>query len=203
VASGNHAVILDGYVSRGRLNQALRAQQFDVVHFALHGDYDQLQLSDGAVTVDELETMFSGQKHLQLIVLNACRSGGIAATLHNSLQVAVIWHQADTIDDAAVRYAEVLYTALLSGVGVHLAHERARDTISRMFPQYDNYPSLINGAMSELSDFQSNVLKRLDALESEMKRLSRGPILQANAQTVLMLVLVLLTVYDIIAHWVQ
>ncbi len=198
VASGNTATILDGHVSRGKLALTLQTHQFDIMHYAGHGTYDVLELSDGPVTADELQTMVQGQKRLKLIVLNSCLGAGTAAELHNLLNVPVVMYQAAASDPAAIRYAEVLYAGLLAKVPLHEAHDRACGSIRRTCPGLPDaqLPVLINGLMNEFPEFQTEVLMRLTRLEQQMRIVVERHTWQEFIPTALLFALLVMAVID-------
>jgi hypothetical protein len=198
VASGNSPTILDGYVSRGKLQMALQTRQFDVLHFATHGDYALLQMSDGPLAVGELATMIEGQCRLKLIVLNACRSASTAAALHDAAGTPVVMYEAAADDLAAVRYAEVLYGALASDLTLHEAHDRAVDVLRKVFDlDESNLPTLLNGTMNQFA----NIENRLGRLEEQMRQLLQRRGLQGDIQTFLLVLLLVAIVLDVVRHW--
>jgi hypothetical protein len=203
VASGNTPTILDQYVSRAKLATTLKAGQFDVIHFAGHSAYDVLAMSDGPLTADELQTMTAAQCHLQMVVLNSCRSAGMAAELHDALHVPVIFHQADAADQASVRYAEVLYGALGADVDLHEAHERARGAVRRAFPSVEEsqLPVLMNGDMREREVFQADVIRRLERLEERVSEMMRRSPWHSNVQIVLLTAVLAVLLVDVLRHW--
>ena len=202
VASGNSPVILDQYVSRARLATTLQTRQFEVVHFASHGSYDVLELSDGPVAVAEVANMLSGQCALKLIVLNACNSAGTAAILHDELYVPVVMYQAKANDGPAIRYAEALYDALGRGVGLREAHDRARDSIRKIFNIAESeLPVLMNGSMTATDKRLDGIESRISKLEASMSELLRRNRSRLDLQTALIALLLIAILVDVIRHW--
>ena len=128
------------------LLQTLRAEPFHALHYVGHGSYDRhseqgvLLLEDSSgwgrpVSGDELGTVLHDITSLRLAVLNACegaRTGrgdqfsGIAESLVQRDIPAVIAMQSEISDDAAIVFADGLYSAIVAGAPVDSAVSAAR-----------------------------------------------------------------------------
>ncbi|MDQ3469454.1 MAG: CHAT domain-containing protein [Actinomycetota bacterium] len=115
-----------------RLRQALRDGSYHIVHFVGHSDFTGagegvIFLEDaegGAAEVDEtlFANLLSDQRQLRLVVLNSCEGArttltdpyaGVATTLIRLGVPAVVAMQFEISDQAAVLFAEELYTNLI------------------------------------------------------------------------------------------
>lgn len=175
VSSGNRPTILSGMVTIDHLETALCAGRFDVVHFAQHGSYGVLQMSDGMLNDDQLVRALQPQvPGLRLVVINACNSAGIAARIHNDLRVATIAHEAPIDDRLAVVYARELYKALHSAPDLHAADDaafRALEVEAKMngITGYAR-PILVNGDMTALHTLEKAVAD-LQQEQADLRRI--------------------------------
>ena len=115
-----------------RLREALREKQYHVLHYVGHSDFTAdgdgllfLESPSGASdTVDAtaLANLLSDQESLRLVVLNSCEGArttltdpfaGVATTLVHLGVPAVVAMQFEISDDAAILFAEELYTNLI------------------------------------------------------------------------------------------
>ena len=114
------------------LRQALRDGSYHIVHFVGHSDFTAagegviyLENTEGTgVEVDEtlFANLLSDQRQLRLVVLNSCEGArttltdpyaGVATTLIRLGVPAVVAMQFEISDEAAVLFAEELYTNLI------------------------------------------------------------------------------------------
>lgn len=184
IASGNRPEIVDGAVDRAGLERALKAAQYDVIHFAGHGGSGVLQLSDGLLDEADLTSMVEDQVRLRFIFVNACDSLRVGAALHNELHVPVIAHDTEIGDGAAKRFAETFYRAYKQTEQVKEAFGRALRTLGRLFEDDANAPVLINGDMAthgQLDDCLAYVTReingmkaQLDSIEGDVHKLREG-----------------------------
>lgn len=174
VVSGNQATILDGNVDRAKLEMALGGQQFDVLHFAQHGDRGVLWLTDGELEMSDLISMLEPQRRVRLIILNACNSAAVASRIHNRFHIPVLYHDAPIGDEAAVRLSETFYRAFRATNGnVEESYERSVDTLARLFPKDARTPQLINGddvTQGRLAECLGDVGKRIEAMHAEQEQ---------------------------------
>jgi hypothetical protein len=115
-----------------RLRQALRDGSYHVLHFVGHSDFTSsgdgvlyLEGSDGghaAVYGTELANLLADQTRLRLVVLNSCEGArttltdpfaGVATTLVQLGVPAIVAMQFEISDEAAILFAEELYTDLI------------------------------------------------------------------------------------------
>ncbi len=116
----------------GGLRRALRDENYHVVHYVGHSDFTDdgngvlfLEDDDGsAVAVDEtlFANLLGDQGSLRLVVLNSCEGArttmtdpyaGVATTLVHLGVPAVVAMQFEISDEAAILFAEELYTNLI------------------------------------------------------------------------------------------
>lgn len=162
-AGGNSLEVCDGNVDRSKLESYLSGGQFDVVHFAQHGNRLGLDLADGTLEVADLLSMLERQTALRLIFINACNSAATGITLHNAMHIPVIAHDAPIEDKAALAFAETFYRALRSpGVQIGTAFERGVHTLQARFRDDARTPQLINGDMADKQGLQK-LSRDLDA----------------------------------------
>jgi WD40 repeat protein/tetratricopeptide (TPR) repeat protein len=123
--------------------------EFHVIHYIGHGAYDErtqgglLVFEDDRgnrheVTGEELASLLHDERSIALAVLNACEGArtshvdpfsGVASSLVQSGIPAVVGMQFEVTDQAAVVFAERLYTALAQGYPVDAALAHARRAI--------------------------------------------------------------------------
>ncbi len=154
-----------GYVETRRLEHAtrrdlrccLRVQDFQIVHFMGHGEFDEtagegsLILEDAngftdAVSGEALAILVNGSVRPLLVVLNACESGkstdqmeadafaGVAASLVREGVPMVLAMRQSVDDGAAVEFAEEFYRALAAGDAVEAALVEARVAVHTLAP---------------------------------------------------------------------
>jgi len=119
-----------------RLRQALRRQDFHILHYIGHGTQGQLLLEDQDRASQPLPTAQLGELlgsergSLGLVVLNACRSAQVAAGLVQSLGLpAAVANLAPVADQAAQVMAGELYAALADGLSIEDALGQARHAV--------------------------------------------------------------------------
>lgn len=118
--------------TRRGLHQALRDGSYHVLHYVGHSAFEDdegllyLETDDGradAVDSTLLANLLSDQRLLRLVVLNSCQGArttladpyaGVATTLIQLGVPAVVAMQFEISDDAAVLFAEELYTNLIA-----------------------------------------------------------------------------------------
>jgi len=131
------------------LQRPLRLDEYHVFHYIGHGGYDE-QSQDGAlaledsqararlVTGQDLGVMLSDHDSLRLIVLNACEGArgsssnpfsGVAQSLIQQGIPAVIAMQFEITDDAAITFAQELYSAIADGYPIDAALAESRRAI--------------------------------------------------------------------------
>lgn len=132
------------------LQDQLLNQQWHVLHFIGHGDYDEstdegvlaLEGSDGRVNRVEagrfVDLLREAQPMPRLVVLNSCDSGaggrvdlfsGTAAALARGGVTAVAAMQFEISDGAAIQFCRGFYAAIASGRGVDEAVKSGRVSI--------------------------------------------------------------------------
>lgn len=199
VASGNRPEIVSGAVDRAGLERALRAAQYDAIHFAGHGSKGVLELTDGLLDEADLVSMCEDQRHLQFVIVNACNSLALGTALHNELHVPIIAHDAEIGDGAANRFVETFYRAYKQTCKVKEAFERGVRTLERLFPDESTTPVLINGDMAttgQLNDCLDYVGKEIGAMRNQLDDIERSVselrASKSDARTFVVLVVVLI-----------
>lgn len=207
LVSGNLLDTVTGAVDRAGLERALKAAQYDALHFAGHGGKGVLQLTDGLLDEADLVTMCQVQKRLLFIVVNACNSLALAATLHNALHVPVIAHDDEIGDAAAKRFVESYYRAYKQLADVRGAFDRAMRTIERLFGEAVNVPVLINGDMvtdSDLSECMTYVKEEIGAMRGQLNSIEADvQELKGNQPRTLWILLTLLLLAQLITPWLN
>lgn len=168
---GQTIALCDGYVDRDKLEQFLRNEQYDIVHFAMHGDLSILQLSDGLVEVSELIAMLEAQRDLKLIVITACNSAGTGTEIHNKRNIPVVMCQAPIEDGAAIVFSERFYRSYRVYGDPQRAIDNARATLRNTHPKQADIVVLINGDMArhkDLNDCMNLVRDELGEIRADM-----------------------------------
>lgn len=124
-------LIRDQSFTRNQLKQELNQGNFQIIHLATHGEFGKnrkntfILAADGAISVDELDSLFRIQKQspenkLELLVLSACKTAtgddravlGIAGTAVKAgaqSAIAGLWTLAD---EPSVTFTHTLYQSL-------------------------------------------------------------------------------------------
>lgn len=131
------------------LRRHLRQGQYHVLHFVGHGGYDE-QAQDGVVVLEgqdgrgqpvtgaDFGALLHDHRSLRLVVLNSCegaRGGrldpyaGAAQSLVLQGIPAVVAMQFEITDEAAITFANSLYTAVVDGLPLDAAIAEARNAI--------------------------------------------------------------------------
>lgn len=131
------------------LQQAIRRQEFHVIHFIGHGYFDAQANTGGLVfvgdsgqsrnvTSDQLAALLHDKRTLRLVFLNACegaRSGsltpfaGVAQKLVQQTVPAVVAMQVAITDPAAIALSREFYLALADGLAIDQAMGEARKAL--------------------------------------------------------------------------
>ncbi len=202
VATGHMVTILDGHVTAWRLEDTLREDQYDVIHFVQHGQAGLLQLSDRKVTLEWLVRILSHQRSLRLVFLNACDSVEIGAAIHNATGCAVVANTGPISDKAALLMATDMYAALDNGAAVERAFAEAQASLRRMYPNEADIPILINGhsmeqaAITELSKRMEAVEQQLETLETKVNKALMRPYITLT--DVLLVILIAMQVWQML-----
>jgi CHASE2 domain-containing sensor protein len=142
---------LEGNVSLDGIEEALNNDEFHVLHFIGHGDFDGdegiLWLTAQKVNQEQLGQLFQNLEHMKLVVLNACKGAqvsptkpflGIAPQLVRQGVPAVVAMQYSIYDDVAVHFSRRFYQSLIKGKccgKVDLALTQARNSLRVHYPQ--------------------------------------------------------------------
>lgn len=133
------------------LHQALEANEYDVLHFIGHGEYDDspgvnvgcLVFEDDRGGVQKVDSDVLQQiicrRNIRLVFLNACETGeggqtdfnrGVAPALVQAGVPAVIGNQYSVLDVSATAFARHLYWALAQGQTIGDAAREARVAVN-------------------------------------------------------------------------
>jgi CHASE2 domain-containing sensor protein len=147
--------VLDKGVTYGAVRDALRDEEFHVLHFIGHGEFlndlPLLVLDDGrggseSVDHERIGGLFTNHKTMKLVLLNSCKGAqlsstepllGMAAQLVKCGVPAVIAMQYEIGDDQAIGFAREFYGALFKGSNkgrVEMALTYARNALLNDFP---------------------------------------------------------------------
>lgn len=150
--------------TRAGLQSALRRQEYHVLHFIGHGDFDEgtqsgslfLAAENGnadPMLADDLARLLHNERTLRLVLLNACESsqtgvsspfGGVAQTLVRQGVPAVVAMRYPISDDAAITFSHEFYAALADGYSVDAALTEARVAIATRLGNGEwGFPQLI------------------------------------------------------------
>lgn len=136
--------------SKAGLQSALRRQEYHVLHFIGHGDFDEaaqagalfLTAESGQadpMPADDLASLLHNERTLRLVLLNACESsqtgvtnpfGGVSHALVQQGVPAVVAMRYPVSDEAAITFAHEFYAALADGYAVDAALTEARVAIA-------------------------------------------------------------------------
>lgn len=136
--------------TKAALQSALRRQEYHILHFIGHGDFDEatecgtlfLTTDNGSsdpLPAEDLGTLLHNERTLRLVFLNACESaqtgvanpfGGVAQRLVQQGAPAVVAIRYPVSDDAAITFAHEFYAALADGYTVDGALTEARVAIA-------------------------------------------------------------------------
>ena len=142
---------LEGDVSLDQIEETLNENEFHILHFIGHGDFDGdegvLWLTAEKVNHEQLGDLFQNREHMKLIVLNACKGAkvspakpflGIAPQLVKKGVPAVVAMQYSIYDDVAVHFSMQFYKSLFKGKywgRVDLALTQARNSLRVKYPE--------------------------------------------------------------------
>jgi CHASE2 domain-containing sensor protein len=147
--------VLDGIVTPDRVEDVLRRDRYDIVHFVGHGDFagdrPTLRFNDaagGPLAVDHetLGRLVQNEMTLRLVVLNSCKGAamsstraflGMAPRLVQAGVPAAVAMQYPIRDDEALCFVKAFYGALFEGDhrgSVDFAICSARSALDRAFP---------------------------------------------------------------------
>lgn len=173
---GLEATVLRGG-DRQKLELALQAARYDVIHVLGHGQTSALQATDGLISEAEFVTLLEEQTALEFVLLAICDSLEIGARLHNALHVPVVAYSAPISDQAAVEFSRAFYRVWRRERDVAAAVERARESLAVLFPGESRAVKLINGDMITPARFSATVDQisvRLGEMGAQMHDVHEG-----------------------------
>lgn len=163
-ANGMRVHVLDGLVSGREMLREIGAGGYEVVYFGGHGDDDGLEASDGRLDEEFLRQALRNASagRLQIVVLNACNSISVAASLYRAgVAPRVIGWPGDASDGAAAAWAKSFFRSLAMGADYWEAYASSVDVLRAEFPQ-QRPPELLNGRVSLLEQQVAEIRRQLD-----------------------------------------
>lgn len=215
ILKGNTVELVTGAVDRAGLERALRAEQYDVIHFVGHGAKGVIGLTDGELDSYDFASMCEVQRALKFVFVNACNSLSLGVILHNALHVPIVCHDEAVRVPAAIRFAEVFYRAYAVGNEVAAAFDKGRNTLISQYRDQAASPQLVNGDMAtraQISDLRAELTEayhhfndRMDTfggdikeLKADMKRLH-----QPNRMNIVMALIGALLLAQLLTPWLN
>ena len=119
------AVLVNGYVTRQRLLDAIDARRVDILWFVAHGDPRGVSLSNEHMSTADLTAVVRASG-ASLMVLNTCSSEDVAYRLHYELDVSVLATIADVGEPSAYQTGVLFARQLAAGASVADAFAQAR-----------------------------------------------------------------------------
>ena len=129
--SGLLVTPLLGTVTIRQLIREIRAGSYDLLWFATHGSEEGLLLSDGEMSAGELVALV--RERFRLVVLNSCRSLGIAQLLQEEGNVDVICTIVDIPDRRAFQTGALLANALYKSGDIGVAYRLSKPGENRFY----------------------------------------------------------------------
>jgi hypothetical protein len=152
---------LQSSVDDNRLFDAVRLQQYDILHIAAHGNKCQTQLTDATLDFGGIQQI-ARQCGARLVFLNECSSASIAQRLVNG-GIPVAIGTFDDVDDAVAKQgAMTFYRELAHSNDPHVAYITAFSG--------EHYGFFANGGYAEL--ITRPVLEKLNMLQGAQDKLN-------------------------------
>lgn len=155
-ASGNWLTVLNHTVSVREALSAIASGNYQIVHFATHGSETVLAVSDGVIPGHLLENALRAAGCIELVVLGACKSVQIGASLYKAGVPRVLSWRDLVADRAATEWARAFYQSLRMTENIWEATETAADAVRAIGQEP---PIYLNG--------------RLTVLEAEVQKLKK------------------------------
>lgn len=144
---GHNLTVLNNTVTVRETLACIASGQYQVIHFAGHGECTALQMSDGLIPDHLLEDALRAAGKVELVILSACESIHLGARLYMAGVPRVLSWRVDVIDEAAIEWSRVFYSALQLSGDIWDAQLSASEAVRRL-----NFepPIFLNGRMSKL-----------------------------------------------------
>lgn len=126
------AVLVNGYVTRKRVIDAIAARRIDVLWFVAHGDQRGVNLSNEHMSTADLTAVVRASG-AGLVVLNTCSSEDVAYRLHYELDVSVIATVANVDEPSAYQTGVLFARHLATGASVADAFAQAKPGSGAMY----------------------------------------------------------------------
>jgi len=157
-AGGNRPEFLTGTVTVREVQGHIASGAYDAVHFAGHGTREALQMSDGYLDMEQLESALSAADRtghpVKIVVLNACASIRNAVAIYGIAvggpSFVIGWRQAELPDRYAKEFAMRFWQAMrYDNEDVHQAFDSAVYALRALDPTAE-VPLLLNGRIDDL-----------------------------------------------------
>ncbi|MCX7851794.1 MAG: CHAT domain-containing protein [Caldilineales bacterium] len=154
---GYQVQAVQGRVTRQRLFDIVRRNEYDIIHFVAHGSHENVQLSGDLLDASGLVQLVRAAK-AQLVFLNSCASAMLGQILIDEEAAAAVIVTLDVIaDNVARETAQVFYRELARTNDIRQAFVASKP------PVRGGYVLLHNGRLDELRF--APILARLDHLQ--------------------------------------
>jgi len=139
-------------IEAGELIDILTDERPDIIHFSGHGTQSALLLENGLLPDHTIARIFALLPGLWCVVLNACYSESLAATLRDAGIPSVVGMGDAVSDEAAIAFARMFYRTLAFKPDVAEATNTARIQLETEFPEQAKIPVLFVGNAAALSE---------------------------------------------------
>jgi CHAT domain-containing protein len=146
-ARGNELSVLNGVVNKRELLSCISGGKFQIIHFAVHGCRDAIELSDKPITKAELRNALNAAGSVELVVLAACKSSHIANQLYQAGVPRVLCWPGDVSDRVAALWASTFYSSLRLSGDIWSASQTAEETLIQLG---EEPPLYLNGRLAKL-----------------------------------------------------
>jgi len=145
--TGHQVAVLDGVVTVREALGRIASGEYELVHFAGHGDMDTLVVSDGVIPGNLLEDALRAAGGVELVILGACRSVTIGAMLYMAGVPRVLSWRDEVSDEVAGLWARTFYQSLALSKDIWEATLTAGEEVRRTGAET---PIYLNGRMAVL-----------------------------------------------------
>lgn len=151
-ATGFRPTFLTGTVTKSHVLNEIRTGNYDIIHFAGHGEEHYVKMSDGPIEQDVLERAIEKAGDVKIVFLNSCSSMHSVAEIYNNTDVsyAIGWPK-DVPNEYASFWAVVFYEALsMDHNDVAGAAKTASDAFLKTYKMKSHeIPVVLNGRVMQ------------------------------------------------------